>query len=395
MAARQLRGDLQAVSDALRAAGAPLSVVRFDSSDVELAFRSGRGALSITVSVPIEFPAAPPLCFTDGAAERVVEAFNEAAGAAGFQRMDAYIVELYRRLCQQFCPGAPVVVAASDASASASAECVPSAAAALPATATLPAAASSSRAPGNSERDDDDDDSDAMESSEGDDDDDDGAAMGDDDDEFYDSLFTENVVSTAEIDEPDAVRQVREKARATKDFTSFGGSVQATDRLMKEFRALMKRDTRPDGFEVQTVDDNLYEWDVKLYGFDPKDQLAKDLAEYKKRFEIDHILLRVKFYSEYPLKPPFVRVVYPMIQEGYVLDGGAICMELLTPMGWSSAYGMDAVLRQIMATMIEGNARIIMQQGTNYEERAALASMKHIVDTHKRDGWYTPPKSKG
>lgn len=43
---------------------------------------------------------------------------------------------------------------------------------------------------------------------------------------------------------------------------------------------------------------------------------------------------------------------------GYVLLGGAICMELLTKQGWSSAYTVEAVIMQIAATLVKGKARI-------------------------------------
>lgn len=41
-----------------------------------------------------------------------------------------------------------------------------------------------------------------------------------------------------------------------------------------------------------------------------------------------------------------------------VLVGGAICMELLTKQGWSSAYTVEAVIMQIAATFVKGKARI-------------------------------------
>lgn len=44
---------------------------------------------------------------------------------------------------------------------------------------------------------------------------------------------------------------------------------------------------------------------------------------------------------------------------GYVLLGGAICMELLTKQGWSSAYTVEAVIMQIAATLVKGKARIL------------------------------------
>lgn len=44
---------------------------------------------------------------------------------------------------------------------------------------------------------------------------------------------------------------------------------------------------------------------------------------------------------------------------GYVLLGGAICMELLTKQGWSSAYTVEALIMQISATLVKGKARIL------------------------------------
>ena len=131
---------------------------------------------------------------------------------------------------------------------------------------------------------------------------------------------------------------------------------------------------------------------------------------------LDHILLHIVFDDKFPYSPPFVRVVKPVISGGYVLAGGAICMELLTPQvtawlytqvysvcerererererevdcnshcsgsavlcdnvvigsslvatsmyvslvqGWSSAYTVEAVIFQIQATLVKGKARI-------------------------------------
>lgn len=70
------------------------------------------------------------------------------------------------------------------------------------------------------------------------------------------------------------------------------------------------------------------------------------------------VILCLTFQESYPFEPPFVRVVHPVISGGYVLVGGAICMELLTKQGWSSAYTVEAVIMQIAATLVKGKARI-------------------------------------
>ena len=62
--------------------------------------------------------------------------------------------------------------------------------------------------------------------------------------------------------------------------------------------------------------------------------------------------------ESFPFDPPFVRVINPVVSGGYVLGGGAICMELLTKQGWSSAYNIESIILQISATLVKGKARI-------------------------------------
>lgn len=91
---------------------------------------------------------------------------------------------------------------------------------------------------------------------------------------------------------------------------------------------------------------------------DPDSALYHDLQKLKEKEGKDFVLLNITFKETYPFEPPFVRVVHPIIQGGYVLVGGAICMELLTKQGWSSAYTVEAVIMQISATLVKGKARI-------------------------------------
>ena len=66
------------------------------------------------------------------------------------------------------------------------------------------------------------------------------------------------------------------------------------------------------------------------------------------------VKLSIHFDSQFPFTPPFIRVVSPVITGGYVISGGAICMELLTKQGWSSAYSIESVIMQIAATFVKG-----------------------------------------
>lgn len=109
------------------------------------------------------------------------------------------------------------------------------------------------------------------------------------------------------------------------------GSVQASDRLMKELREVYKSESYKKGvFTVDLVDDSLYEWYVKLSIVDPESPLHSDLLQLKEKGGKDHIMLHISYKDNYPFAPPFVRIAYPVLTGGYVLNGGAICMELLT-----------------------------------------------------------------
>lgn len=97
---------------------------------------------------------------------------------------------------------------------------------------------------------------------------------------------------------------------------------------------------------------------MRLINVDADSPLHKDLSLLKEKEGKDAILLNMTFKDTFPFTPPFVRVVDPIISGGYVLIGGAICMELLTQQGWSSAYTVEAVIIQIAATLVKGKARI-------------------------------------
>jgi len=94
-----------------------------------------------------------------------------------------------------------------------------------------------------------------------------------------------------------------------------------------------------------------------------------------------HFLTVVKFEQDvFPFEPPFVRVVRPIINGGYVLSGGAICMELLTKQGWSSAYSMESVIMQIAATLVKGKARVQFNSGASTKSASSVSDCWIIRD---------------
>jgi ubiquitin-conjugating enzyme E2 Q len=148
---------------------------------------------------------------------------------------------------------------------------------------------------------------------------------------------------------------------------------------------------------VELIGDNIYCWAVKIYKFDMDSDLYRDLQKYSQLpHKRDHILLHFNFRDSFPHDPPFVRVVYPVITQGFVTQGGAICMELLTKQGWSSAYNIESIIMQISATLVKGRAKICFEvPETQYSAMRAQQAFRNIVHLHNQKGWHTPPKSDG
>lgn len=80
---------------------------------------------------------------------------------------------------------------------------------------------------------------------------------------------------------------------------------------------------------------------VKLHTVDKDSHLAEGM----RKNNISYILLNMMFPENFPFAPPFVRVVAPIVEGGYVLDGGALCLELLTPTVSSYHYNVFKTIR--------------------------------------------------
>ncbi|MEQ2260390.1 Ubiquitin-conjugating enzyme E2 Q2 [Xenotaenia resolanae] len=160
------------------------------------------------------------------------------------------------------------------------------------------------------------------------------------------------------------LEKIRKNQRQDHLNGAVSGSVQASDRLMKELREIYRSQSYKTGiYSVELANDSLYEWHVKLRKVDPDSPLHSDLQVLKEKEGVDFILLNFSYKDNFPFDPPFVRVVSPVLSGGYVLGGGALCMELLTKQGWSSAYSIESVIMQINATLVKGKARV--QFGAN------------------------------
>jgi len=136
------------------------------------------------------------------------------------------------------------------------------------------------------------------------------------------------------------------------------------------------------------MEDSLYKWHVKLFGFDPTTQIAEDLFLYESaRPGRDHVLVEVIFPNNFPSHPPFMRVVYPQFHQftGHITIGGAICVKELTASGWQPDFELSSFFVMIRNLLLEGSALLDMDKAQlDYTEEEAREAFIRTCQTH---GW--------
>lgn len=97
----------------------------------------------------------------------------------------------------------------------------------------------------------------------------------------------------------------------------------------------------------------------------------------------------VVFPEDFPMTPPFVHVVSPTFAPvtGHVLQGGALCAEVLSTSESSSAWRptiqMAALVETLLHTMNEGGPRVRDVRG-RFSEDDARQGFRRVVS---RYGW--------
>ncbi|KFY14918.1 hypothetical protein V492_02319 [Pseudogymnoascus sp. VKM F-4246] len=168
----------------------------------------------------------------------------------------------------------------------------------------------------------------------------------------------------------------------------------ATNMLSRDLQALLKvQSTTPlhelgwyiDGDSIE----NMYQWIVELHSFDPKLPLAMEMKGAK----MSSIVLEMRFGKNYPMSPPFVRVIRPRFLPfmagggGHVTAGGALCMELLTNSGWSAVSSIESVLLQVRMAISSTDpkpARLAKERRDDYGSGEAIEAYLRACRAH---GW--------
>lgn len=175
-------------------------------------------------------------------------------------------------------------------------------------------------------------------------------------------------------------------------------STSATRRLMRDFKDLIlvqnKGPLHELGWHIdEDKIENMYQWIVELHSFDATLPLAKDM----KAKDIKSVVLEMRFGKDYPMGPPFVRVIRPRFLGflqgggGHVTSGGAMCMELLTNDGWSAVSSIESVLLQVRMAISSRDpnpARLVPGEPMDYKVGEAVEAYMRACTAH---GWTIPP----
>ncbi|TNN00168.1 hypothetical protein fugu_011414 [Takifugu bimaculatus] len=126
------------------------------------------------------------------------------------------------------------------------------------------------------------------------------------------------------------LEKIRKNQRQDHLNGAVSGSVQASDRLMKELREIYRSQSYKTGiYSVELVGDSLYEWHVKLRTVDPDSPLHSDLQVLKEKEGVDYILLNFS-----------IKIIFPLTHLLYELS--PLCSLEVTsweegPCAWSSS----------------------------------------------------------
>ncbi|KAL6715304.1 hypothetical protein ACLMJK_007569 [Lecanora helva] len=174
---------------------------------------------------------------------------------------------------------------------------------------------------------------------------------------------------------------------------------KATKVLQRELTGTLKvQDTHPlhelGWYIDRDLITNVYQWIVELHSFEDHLPLAKDL----KSKNINSVVLEIRFGKDYPMSPPFVRVIRPRFLSfmqgggGHVTAGGALCMELLTNSGWSAVSNIESVLLQVRLAMSSTEPKPArLEPGMSIRDYQVGEATEAFIRACHAHGWEVPP----
>lgn len=192
----------------------------------------------------------------------------------------------------------------------------------------------------------------------------------------------------AVIEENKISPQIEEKLQKIENAFSGKGSSMTNKRMMQEYKYLINSKECKGLTAEFEGESNMYVWIVKVdvNKFEMTKDLKKDFENYANRYNRPmEIVFEMRFDSNYPFSPPFLRVVRPRFafRTGHVTVGGSICMQSITPSGWIPVRTVESIFIEILFNMIEGGARLDLNQSmSDYQLAEAQSAFTRVAKEH-------------
>lgn len=160
-------------------------------------------------------------------------------------------------------------------------------------------------------------------------------------------------------------------------------------RILKDLRSMQKANSKELGFTTQLYQGRIDTWEIHLFEFDKKDPIYNDIQKYQKQTGKNYIEFRISFPPDYPMNPPFIRVVEPRLKShtGRVTLGGSLCTDVLTltENGWNPMYEIELLLSNIFTEMqaAEPKLRIDFSNSSPYTIEEARNSFLRVAADHR------------
>lgn len=215
-------------------------------------------------------------------------------------------------------------------------------------------------------------------------------------DNIYENNFDGDNIDEIKVDERKPVEipkhelelHQRTLSVAEKAFIGNSSSMAVT-RIMKDRKEMSRSLDYAENFEIDFENDNIHIWNVVMR-FPKKEKLQQDLNAYAEISEThtNGIKMEITFPSNFPMAPPFMRVVSPRFKfhTGRVTIGGSICTELLTSQGWLPTYSVGQALIQVQSEILGGNPDLepYNKSQTEYSRNEALEAFMRVA---RQKGW--------
>jgi ubiquitin-protein ligase len=173
---------------------------------------------------------------------------------------------------------------------------------------------------------------------------------------------------------------------------------KAKKEIIKRCEKLKNVDLNKKGFSLKPIGDNMFKWEIRLFGFEKK--LEKDLKNHAEKYNYDKtpslnetIICEMLFKIDFPEKPPVIRLLRPRLKygTGNVSFSGTFDTNSLLHDDWEENLDLITLIESIRNDLIDGKARIDMKTNIFYDNNTFKDTYnrqkKNLKKFYKKNGY--------